>query len=243
MTGLIGMRRSHIYVIAADARSGKKRIQRLLDDQRNVAAEIVLMVEHSDMRGRTVSRDDTIVVAGDWSRIANEKVKWLVDMFNSRRELTAVIGEVPALKYKPGEAPIVYYPTADVPPAAPLPMGPTGPTGPPGPEPATTTTTTTATATDPQTYITWTPPGTVSSYTDAEVLDLLKELEQARATVKRNDALVSNLVEQVKQLREWLSGVLPIEDSEIPGLLWCGVCGSNLSRAHADGCPAAPAAD
>jgi hypothetical protein len=50
---------------------------------------------------------------------------------------------------------------------------------------------------------------------------------------------LDHLRAQVEQLRSWLSGVQPVEDPDMPGRFFCGVCQHLLSH-HRPGCPAAP---
>lgn len=69
-----------------------------------------------------------------------------------------------------------------------------------------------------------------------DVAKVIAEREMVQVSLEIAEATVRNLQVEVHDLRDWLSGVLPVEDPEIPGVLWCAVCGRRIPR-HAHGCP------
>jgi hypothetical protein len=241
---------SNIYVIASHVQHANERIQEIRAYRQVTQQETLLIpvLREADMRGRKVDPNDTVVVCGDWSSRQAGEVQHLVAMFNSRRD-----GDrAPELRFRIGEAPEVVFPVLAGDAVSQFYINPGQLHIDPGnnnfvfgiettvPPVATTTSTTTTSA-----QVAWDqvldPP---QQRIVADAQDAAKR-ERAiaadmRAQVKKAKAEVKRVTAENQELREWLSGVLPVEDPDLPGLFYCGICSVKIPR-HTDGCPAAPA--
>jgi len=222
-----------MFLIASNSAAARDQLAEMRARTWPLDTNFIPVFQESDLRGRQVESGDTVVLCGDWSVRPPHEVQFLATMFNSRR----TAADAPELHYRAGEAPIVVYPDPE-PVAEPITIQTMG-----GAtytlNPAATGTTTTTSA-----QVAW------DQVLDPPQQRLVQDAQDAakreraistdmRAQVKKAQAEVERVQAEIRELRSWLSGVQPVEDTEIPELLYCGVCYRQL-HAHVEGCPAAP---
>jgi hypothetical protein len=234
-----------IFIIAADHQAAEAEVALVKAASLPEGTLIVPVLIPPDLRGRTVRPGDDVIVVGSWWGTSAHRRDQIVEMFNSIRTTTTTASgvELSAVRLhvrSQDGAPEVVYPEMDStairnivaataaaqgpvgPPGPPGPMGPVGPSGPPG-------------ISGQSASVTGAPPSQwswSSTSTSTSPLDPASVLYDAEQQIKR-------LRGQLADLRSWLSGVQPIEDTEIPGIFYCAVCQRKIPG-HANGCPAAP---
>jgi hypothetical protein len=199
---------------------------------------VVPVLSDADLRGRVVKEGDAVIIAyGGWAGVMDERVTRIVVQFNTIAEPGA-----PLLDYQRGQPPTVK---------SRLPVG----TGLPGHPaiaenfPASNLKNVVLTLDGELielreaninvhgTYGQRTSIVATSATGDGVWLpnrDVLTDLRDHRETDLK---LIKEISARVNELVEWLSGVQPIEDEDIPGLYRCGVCHRRAPH-HTDGCPA-----
>jgi hypothetical protein len=256
---------STIYVIASHVQHANEEVKRLRpmlgpDDR------ILPILGNADMRGCTVRAGDQVVVVGAWDVRPTHEVKWLVDQFNScRAHLDTVSleyrpGEGPIVAHPEDMKPTGLrqsgfrynyqpYPTSTTstttttstpPPAAPaVPIAVSNGSimlvldGTSIPIERFEVNDSSSTMEINATSVFGA--GTVPSPSHVE-WQANSGLRQELAEARRD---CDTALEMVTRLSEWMLNVLPVEDSEIPGLYWCGICGRRTT-AHESDCPRAP---
>lgn len=228
--GWVGRHAVTVYLIASNVNAAHDKISELSRSRPLPSGLVVPILKEPDMRGRTVAPTDTVLICGSWDAVPEHRVAWLVDAFNAARRDT----NSPTLRHRPGEAPEVAYPMPDpiqdpvtksyVERLADPPVGTTQP--------------------DPTTQQVQVWNGHSWSAMGAMAMPdpdsgMAEDLAAAREEAKKFSAQAAALAARVAALESWLSGVLPVEDPEIPGIYYCAVCMKRIPN-HSGGCPAAP---